>query len=188
MTIGVLAQEACFPRTKRVADILFWAICVAQCCCWMGVTTQRQIWHGLEESIWAGTFAAVAVCCAVLLKHSQKHASYGVFAGLVAAGDKGYVHRFLVLTIPGSVSYVMFMVLVDIPMYVNRYMEDQARGTKYLWVSEGLLDSMSCKSISKSMADWRPEIPWMSGYFLLSTAVSLWLTWGPKFGKQDKDL
>lgn len=177
MIIGMLATEVEYPRTRRVADIIFWAICVAQCCCWMGVTTQRQIWHGVEESIWGFTFTAVAVCMALLFK-ARPHRGR---CTLCKSGNAGYVERYLVLGFPLSLVYVGFMFLVDVPMYVNRYLADSARGAKYLWVSEGILDSMSCKTVSKSMADWAPEMPWMTGYFLGATAMSLWLTWGPKF-------
>jgi uncharacterized protein with PQ loop repeat len=184
MTIGVLAQEVKFYRTKRMADVFFWAICVAQCCCWMGVTTQRQIWHGLEESIWAMTFTGIATSCAILYRNAhQKVPNFGPL-GLCESGELGYAKRCLALGFPISVVFVLFMVFVDVPMYVARYRADEARGASYLWVSEGVLDSMACRRISKSTSDWVPEMPWMTGYFLGATAISLWLSWGPEFKMQ----
>lgn len=191
LTIGMLAESLCYHRTKRVSDIIFWAICIAQCCCWMGVTTQRQIWHGLEESIWACTFTCVAVCFAILYpatrrsyaRHRAAQATSGcaidICSNIGASGDEGYAARYLFFGFPISVAYVLFMLLVDVPMYVSRYRLDEARGASYMWFSEGVRDSMACGRVSKSMVDWAPEMPWMIGYFIGATAVSLWLTWGP---------
>merc|ERR1719456_1496227 len=105
MTIGVLAQEVGFRRTRRVGDIIFWAICVAQCCCWMGVTTQRQIWHGIEESIWALTFSGIATCFALLywkLRQKSRRRS-GCWLGICDTGELGYAKRCLVFGFPGCV-------------------------------------------------------------------------------------
>jgi len=184
MTIGVLAEEMEFPKTLWMSNIWYWAICVAQCCCWMGVTTQRQIWHGVEESIWAMTFTGIAISFAVLYtairKRSVSRKDGGCGLGVCRSAKSGYAMRFLFFGFPGCVAYVLFMVLVDVPMYINRYNADQARGAKYNWFSDGVLDSMSCRTVSKSLKDWEPEMPWMTGYFLGATLVSLWLTWGPK--------
>jgi len=184
MTIGVLAKEVRFHRTQRMSNVFYWAICVAQCCCWLGVTTQRQIWHGLEESIWALTFSGIAICFAILywkLRRQGQKSRCGL--GICEKGDIGYAKRCLIFGFPGCIAYVLFMVLVDVPMYLDRYRADEARGASYLWVSEGVLNTMSCDRVSKSMSDWAPEMPWMTGYFIGATAVSLWLTWGPKTGR-----
>jgi hypothetical protein len=189
MTIGVLAKEVKFTRTQKMADVWFWAICIAQCCCWMGVTTKRQVWHGIEESIWALTFTGIAISFAVLYWNLRKESEgSSVLSELCKKGDLGYVNRYLLLGFPGCVAYVTFMVLVDVPMYMNRYWADQARGASYLWVSDGLLNTMSCDRVSRSMSDWAPEMPWMTGYFLGATLASLWMSWGPKTNCQDRNV
>jgi len=189
MTTAVLADEARFHKIRKMSDVFFWAICVAQCCCWLGITTQRQIWHGIEESIWAMTFAGIGISFAILyLNLHRKSKRTGCDLGLFEAGELGYAKRVLVFGTPMCVAYVIFMVLVDVPMYLNRYAADQARGASYLWVSDGVLSSMSCDRVSKSMTDWAPEMPWMTGYFLGATAVSLWLTWGPTTTRAEASL
>jgi len=179
MIIGHLAKEINFHKTQKVSNVFFWTICVAQCCCWMGVTTKRQLWHGIEESIWAGTAAGIAICNAVLYSHIRHT---GKTSFIFERGDLGYAKRYLVFCFLFCVAYVIFMIKVDVPMYMNRYWEDQARhgGALYLWVSEGLLSNLSCDKVSKSMSDWTPEMPWMTGYFLGATCFSLWLSWGPR--------
>jgi len=179
-TVGMLAQNIGFSRTKRVADVLFWFICIAQCCCWLGVTSRRQIWHVFEESIWAAVFGTFGVCYAVIYKTARTQ----VQGSPCSLSDVGYAKRYLAGGVPACMAFVVFMVLVDIPMYMHRYQQDQARGQTYLWVSEGVIDTMTCKRVSKSMEDWLPEIPWMTGYFLGSTLVSIWLTWGPEFKRK----
>jgi len=182
MTVAVLAQQVNLQRTQKLADVYFWAICMAQCCCWMGVTTQRQIWHGLEESIWAMTYACIAVSLGLLYQSAHEHVPKfrsSNFFGISDAGEHAYAKRCMAFGCPISCAYVTFMVFIDVPMYLARYRADEARGASYLWVSEGLLDSMTCSRVSKSMDDWAPEMPWMTGYFLGATAVSLWLSWGP---------
>jgi hypothetical protein len=105
----------------------------------MGVTTRRQIWHGVEESIWGLTFTGIAVAFAVLSRSQPKGSSVFDF------GSDGYVKRVLDLSLPFIVGYVFFMFLVDVPMYVDRYVEDQARGAAYLWAWDGILDTMQCR-------------------------------------------
>merc|ERR1712070_719434 len=140
------------------------------------------IWHGLEESIWALTFTGIGICFAILYLAIHQRRRSGCCSGICESGNLGYVHRILAFGIPACVVYVFFMVLVDVPMYVNRYKADQSRGATYRWVSDGIVDSMSCDKVSKSMTYWAPEMPWMTGYFVGATAVSLWLTWGPRIG------
>lgn len=176
-TCGMLALNLGFGRTKRVTDVLFWLLCVARCCCWLGVTSKRQVWHVFEESIWAGVFATFGVCFAVLYKASRRE----VPGSPCGFSDVAFAKRYLAGGVPVCVAFVVFMVLVDIPMYMHRYQADQARGETYLWVSEGVLDTMTCKEVSRSMDYWRAEMPWMTGYFVGSMLLSIWLTWGPEF-------
>jgi len=179
MVICELARAVNYPKTQWYGKLVFWAICLAQCCCWMGVTTRRQVYHGVEESIWASVFTGIAVAFALLARAQPRQAS------VCKPGCDGYVKRVLCFSFPGIVAYVMFMVYVDVPMYLSRYHEDQLRGATYLWPSDGVFDMMDCKVVSKSMNEWASEMPWMSGYFVGATAFSLWLSHGPRFCKVD---
>lgn len=52
--------------SSRMSHAIVPLIAVAQIFCWFGVTTTRQIWHGIEESIWAFTVAAITPCAALI--------------------------------------------------------------------------------------------------------------------------
>jgi hypothetical protein len=66
------------------------------------------------------------------------------------------------------------MSLVDVPMYVTRWLADGASGREYLGIAEGLRDVALRRVVSGRFADWRQEMPWMSLYF----TVAVWLSLG----------
>ncbi|EOD07129.1 hypothetical protein EMIHUDRAFT_96978 [Emiliania huxleyi CCMP1516] len=72
--VGRRAHVRCCEATRGLGRACFPLIFVAQCCCWCGITTTRQVWHGLEESIWAALAAGmlpallfVGSCCGALI-------------------------------------------------------------------------------------------------------------------------
>jgi hypothetical protein len=70
-------------------------------------------------------------------------------------------------------AYVAFMGTVDIPMYVSRWLTDQANGREYLSLSEGLWDACSRWTVLQTWNAWHPEMPWMSLYFSVGAWCSL---------------
>ena len=168
---------------------------MAQCCCWCGITTTRQVWHGLEESIWAALAAGmlpallfVGSCCGALAGRpalAELCSSRGDSGGpLLAAplrvaipAGLGATQRFARVGSVCSVTFVAFMVSVDIPMYLARWRADEERGHAYLSVWEGLVDSMRCDRISRDWAVWQEDVPWMSAYFTACVWASLWIAW-----------
>jgi hypothetical protein len=65
------------------------------------------------------------------------------------------------------------MLYVDIPMYYGRITDQdyifQSDKTFYNHI-EGMA---SCNIVSKSYEIWKDEIPWMSGYFIGATWLSI---------------
>jgi len=181
------------------------AISLAQCCCWCGVTTTRQIWHGVEESIWAAlvacmipAFAFLGSRCAILVTtlkavpvtSTQRIGTQPTLTvsstdravkvrGASRAPPAGLAVclRFARVGLVASVIFVAFMVTVDVPMYVARWRLDEARGQTYLSVWEGLFDSMQCDSVSREWVVWQEDVPWMSAYFTACVWSSLWMAW-----------
>ncbi len=71
------------------------------------------------------------------------------------------------------------MYSVDVPMYLSRWLADEAAGRQYLSLAQGLMDVASHRVISHRWADWKHEIAWMSLYFSLAVWMSISLIHAP---------
>jgi hypothetical protein len=69
----------------------------------------------------------------------------------------------------------VFMSLVDVPMYLHRWIADEQLGRHYFSFFEGLRDAATRRVVTREWEPWREEIPWMSLYFSTGVWVSLWL-------------
>jgi hypothetical protein len=82
-----------------------------------------------------------------------------------------------------GVAYVAFMTTVDVPMYVSRWMADEASGRRYLPLAAGLRDVSLRWVPTSAWGDWRTEMPWMTLYFSVVVWVSIALMHAPRFGR-----
>ena len=73
----------------------------------------------------------------------------------------------------GSIMYVIYMILVDVPMYYRRYNENESMNIKYFSLQDGLADSMYCKQVTKSYDVWKEDAVWMFGYFVICSLISV---------------
>lgn len=142
-----------------VANLVMISNVVAQSCCWYSVITQDQRGHTVEESIWL--LSGVAWTCSAFVASE---------AGL--SKDAVSFRRGMLIAGP---LYVLFMALVDVPMYYNRYLHDASIGRVYQTFTQGLNDIWYCKYVSKSDKIWIPEMPWVSLYFSFAVWTSIWL-------------
>jgi hypothetical protein len=140
--LGVLASWLLVPL-----------IVVAEGCSWYAVLTTCYLGNVVEESIWALSVLLVIVSSLALWPRCT-----AAYRPLLATA--------LLL----GVGYVTFMCLVDVPMYVSRWLADEATGRAYLSLSQGLRDVRSRWVITFAWEDWRAEIPWMTLYF----SVGVW--------------
>jgi len=76
--------------------------------------------------------------------------------------------------VTGAVLYCLFMIFIDIPMYYNRYIVDEQSNKQYHGWND-IWDTMRCQK-NDSYQTWKPEILWMSGYFILCTQFSLYMS------------
>ena len=65
------------------------------------------------------------------------------------------------------------MVLVDVPMYWNRYLIDQSKNRRYELFSEAFPKLFKCSSVNGKDEFWIKEMPWMSGYFSVAVWISI---------------
>ena len=132
-------------------------ICVAQILCWFGVLTTNQLYHCFEESIWAG---CMAMLIPILVRISRR------------IPDTETQLKLIVCTVI-TIIYVIYMVMIDVPMYYGRYIENEKLNLEYLSLRDGLEDSMACKLIDNSYRIWKEDSIWMIGYFVFCSYLSV---------------
>jgi hypothetical protein len=159
-----MAKEADSRPGVVVSWLVVPLIVLAEMCSWYGVLTTCYLGNAVEESLWAITASLVVVS----------------FFTLWSRGSAGY-RPFLAAAMVLGVAYVAFMCTVDVPMYVSRWLEDQATGREYLSLSQGLWDVRSRWTITYAWEQWRTEIPWMTLYFSVGVWCSIALVHLPRF-------
>ena len=156
MVLHRLGGIAGVDITVTIAWAIVPLILVAQCCSWYGVLTTNALANAVENSIWAVTFLLVGIGICWLLPE---------FDGLVRSG--------LIVAILGIAAYLAFLVTVDVPMYLSRWRDGVAEGSKVLSPLEGLRDASTRWVVTHDFAQWKNEIAWMSLYFTAAVWASL---------------
>jgi len=152
-----------------VAMMMVPMIAVAECCSWYAVLTTNYAGNAIEESIWAlsatlGTLSAMAVW-----PHLSRR------------------HRWLLSpAILLGALYVVFMCTVDVPMYIGRFLDDQAHGRQYLTLAQGLRDASMRWVTTAKWDEWKSEMPWMTLYFSVVVWASIALMHLPRFVAHEK--
>jgi hypothetical protein len=168
---AILLNEMGKPAQKRwVVRLSFWivpAIFVAELFSWYAVLTTNYIGNSIEQSIWTLTVLVIMFALVSVRPH------YGKLVRQLIAG---------VLAL--SVSYILFMVFVDIHMYVTRWFEDTSHAKQYLTFAQGWRDAVHRRVVTNSYAVWREEIAWMTLYFGPTVWVSIALIRSPRFSQQ----
>jgi hypothetical protein len=131
-------------------------ILIAECFSWYAVLTTNYLGNAIENSIWAVAFFVVGAALCRLLPEFN-----------------GPVRWVLIAAILGIVLYLAFLVTVDVPMYLSRWKEGLADGSRLLGVLEGLRDVRTRWVVTHDIAHWKGEIAWMSLYFSLAVWASL---------------
>lgn len=135
---------------------------IAQVFCWWSVLTRTHIWHAVEESLWAFTFAMVGVCLALAAGQATGHWVWLTRVGLVC-----------------TALYVLFMVTVDVPMYIRRWRSGEFADQK-LSLSDGWRDALHRREPTRDWATWQPEVAWLTGYFSVAVWISMLLVVLPR--------
>ena len=146
----------------KVASFIVPMIVFAEVCSWYAVITTNYIGNSIEESTWAFTYSLIGVSLALLYPK--------------LSGPMKYVAG---LSVFGCILYVIFMVTVDVPMYVGRLLQDIESGKPYLGLVDGFRDLNTRWHVTHDIQEWRTEIPWKSLYFSVAVWVSLALCYVP---------
>ena len=141
---------------RNIANAIVPLIVLAECCSWYSVITTSYLGNALENSLWTVTFLLIA---AALLRLSYKF--YGAFR--LAIGS----------AVVGIAGYVVFMLVIDVPMYFGRWQADVASGKELLGLVAGLWDVSTRWAVTHEITEWREEIAWMTLYFSVAVWSSL---------------
>jgi hypothetical protein len=153
-----LGRVAHSDTAKNIAKLILPLIALAEICSWYAVISTNFLGNVLENSLWTIAFALVA---AALIR--------------LAASFHGIVRWIIVATAAGAAGYVLFMVTIDVPMYLQRWQAAMASGKPVLGLFAGLHDLASRWIVTHDIARWQPEIAWMSLYFSIAVWASLLL-------------
>jgi hypothetical protein len=142
--------------TVNVALVIVPLIVLAECCSWHAVLTTNFLGNAIENSIWAVAFLVVGIGLCRLLPEFN-----------------GPVRVALAIAISGIASYLAFLMIIDVPMYLRRWRAGRADGSKLLGPLEGLRDVSTRWVVTHDLAEWKGEIAWMSLYFSAAVWASL---------------
>jgi hypothetical protein len=153
---------------KSVAMALLPLIAVAEICSWYSVLTTSNLGHVAEESIWGISAALVASSLAATWPRSSR-ATRPLLAVCCAVG----------------IGYVIYMFVIDVPMYWSRWITDEAHGRAYLSITQGVVDASQRWVVSHRWEDWKDEIAWMSLYFSVAVWLSIALIHAPVLARRN---
>ncbi|MDC0254438.1 hypothetical protein OAK75_06025 [Bacteriovoracales bacterium] len=136
---------------------------VAQFFCWLSVLSLNHLGHAIEESLWAFTFLIVGVSLFFSLAHLDGNWFAMALGGSMACA-----------------LYVLFMLLVDIPMYISRWKEGLGSKNQKMGLKEGWNDALRRRVPTRDWKIWKPEAAWLTGYFTIAVWISLAITFLPR--------
>lgn len=143
--ISFIYQWEYFIDNDTITGLIVSLIYIAEIFSWYSVLTLNFIGNIIEESLWCISFFIISL---VMFKRRN----YDLFIG--------------------SILYVLFMINIDIPMYMNRL-----NSLSTLSLYEGFLDCNFRRIMTWDLNHWKEEIPWQTGYFTLAVWSSLYLAY-----------
>lgn len=156
-----------------ILDKLFPFIAIAQLFSWMGCLTKNNLWNASEESIWMITFTIITIININI---------YNKLSLLDDSLKNNAIKSLLKLAIPFGILFVVFLIIIDIPMYISRWKKNP--NPKYKPMYENIKNLAQCKKVSKSFETWKQDIPWQTGYFTFGVWSSIGLVlWYNNYSK-----
>jgi hypothetical protein len=153
-----LAASVQSGKVRKISKMIIPLILVAEGCSWYAVISTSYLGNMLENSLWAATFLLVGAALVMLLDKFESIVQFSMCAALL-----------------GIIGYIGFMVMVDVPMYFERWQADLASGKELLGFMAGLQDAGTRWVVAHNLARWEGEIGWMTLYFSLAVWSSLGL-------------
>ena len=163
---ALLLREAAEGQDKSIVAQAHRALLplgvAAEIVSWLGVLTRNNLLHAIENSLWTLGAALVLVALAALLK-----------------GADARRRRMVAVVIVAVAGYLVFMVAVDVPMYLQRW---HASGETALPLAIGMAEVLRRCVPTPLVAAWREDIPWLTLYFTAGVWLSIALVDAPALG------
>jgi len=165
---AILLREAGIGTRVRTATVVYWLIVpivlVAEGFSWYAIVTTNYFGSVIEESLWTLAGSLLLISFLALWPHVTRRQRYYMGAMSIYA-----------------LGFVLFMVLVDVPMYWHRWQAELARGVTYYSFAGGIMDMLRSCKVNFSLKKWHEEIPWMTLYFSVTVWVSMAFAYAPSF-------
>lgn len=151
------------PVARTISRLILPFIGVAEVCSWYAVITTNYIGNVIEQSIWAITATMTALGAISMWPRAT-------------APDR----KLLLGTLLFGLAFVAFLCSVDVPMYVSRWLAEEASGRPYFSFSQGMHDLATRWVVTYTWEDWRQELAWMALYFSAAVWSSIALMHAPR--------
>jgi len=139
-------------------------IVIAEGFSWHAMLTTNYLGSVIEESLWAISGILMLISFLSLWPHVKNR-------------HKTFLNSMIMFT----VGFIVFMLAVDVPMYITRWTADTAAGVQYLSLTNGVVDSLQACTVNFNRDIWSEEIPWMTLYFTGAVWVSIALPLAPNY-------
>jgi len=156
IVLNALARFTQSDFARSVSLMIVPLIVVAECCSWYAVITTSYLGNAIENSLWAVAFLMIAAALLRLLVE---------FGGIVRGA--------MSMAFVGVCGYLVFLVSIDVPMYLSRWQSDLAAGKEILGLFAGLYDVATRWAVTHDVAHWHEEMAWMGLYFSVAVWSSL---------------
>jgi hypothetical protein len=158
IVLRALGDAANADTARRIAKSIVPLVVLAEGCSWYAVITTNYLGNVLENSLWTAIFLFIGIALRQLFTRFR-----GLPQIAVAAATAGVA------------GYVVFMCLIDVPMYFVRWQAELASGKDFFRLLPGLHDVATRWVVTRDIANWREEMPWMALYFSAAVWASLLL-------------
>ena len=162
LLVHQLGAYAGLPWVQHAAWIITICTVVAQAFCWHSILTLNHVTQAVESLLWAIGFSWMAALLAIIAMDTS-----GVIQSLAVAGAVG------------SMVFVTYVVVVDIPLYLRRFRQGKTMGRQYLSIGQGARDAWGRREISHSWDSWRDDALWLTPYFSIGAWFSMALVFLP---------
>jgi hypothetical protein len=158
IVLRALAKAANADTARNISKAIVPIVVLAEGCSWYAVITTDYLGNVLENSLWTAMFLFIAIALLDLLSRFRGGAQLAI--GGAATWIAGYV---------------VFMCMIDVPMYVARWQAELASSKELFGFFSGLHDVATRWVVTHDIARWKGEIAWMSLYFSAAVWASLML-------------
>jgi len=146
------------------------------------VATKNNFYCAAENSCWGFLslfWAGWAAYTLSALPQNRKEPTLKLSPQFFAPAN---TMRFLRGTCGLGFAAFLFIALIDVPMYMRRYKDEDP--STYLGLADGLQDAYSTRVATKSWSHWQEEVCWLTAYFSFAVWGSLFMAAAPpRFGR-----